>query len=91
MIGAVEGNNNISAVRLFNAASAFNKSNPIKPEPQQQPADAGTEIRENSILKNINIEEIKQYANSVGETNLSEEDIKYGLRFGRSVLVDYSA
>lgn len=91
MIGAVEGNNNISAVRLFNAASAFNKSNPVKPEEQQQSADAGTEVLENSILKNIDVNEIKQYANSVGETSLSEEDIKYGLRFGRSVLIDYSA
>lgn len=91
MIGAVEGNNNISAIRLFNAASAFNKANPVKPEPQQQSTEAGTEVLENSILKNINVDEIKQYANSVGETNLSEEDIKYGLRFGRSVLIDYSA
>lgn len=91
MLGAVEGNNNISAIRLFNATNAFNKSNPIKPESQLQTADEGTEIIENSILKDINVDEIKQYANSVGETNLSEDDIKYGLRFGRSVLINYSA
>lgn len=91
MLGAVEGNNNISAIRLFNATNAFSKSNPVKSDSQPQSAEAGTEIIENSILKDINVDEIKQYANSVGETNLSEEDIKYGLRFGRSVLINYSA
>lgn len=93
MLGAVEGNNNINAVKFFNAASAF-KTNPIKPEvPQisEEKNEAGTQIKENSILRNINVDEIKQYANSVGETSLTEEDIKYGLRYGRSVLIDYSA
>ena len=63
----------------------------MKQEVPQQDRDAGTEVKENSILRNIDVEEIKQYANSVGETNLSDEDIKYGLRFGRSVLIDYIA
>ena len=91
MIGAVEGNSNINAIRFFNATSAF-KNQPIKKdvEPQEQ-RESGTNIKENLILKNINVDEFKQYANSVGETNLSEEDIKYGLRFGRSVLINYSA
>ncbi len=91
MIGAVE-TGNISALRLFNATNAFGKSNPQKPEMQaQQISDVSTDVIENSILKNVDVEEIKQFASSVGENNLSDEDIKYGLRFGRSVLVDYSA
>ena len=90
MLGAVEGNSNISAIRFFNATNAF-KSQPQKQEIAQTQNDEGTKIKENSILRNINIEEIKKYADLVGETNLSEEDIKYGLKFGRSVLVNYSA
>ena len=91
MIGAVEGSSNINAVSFFNATSAFNKTNTAKQEIPEQNRNEGTEIRENSILKNINVEEIKQYAHSVGETNISDEDIKYGLKFGRSVLIDYIA
>ena len=91
MIGAVEGNNSVNTISFFNATSAFNKASTVKQEVPQQDRDAGTEVKENSILRNIDVEEIKQYANSVGETNLSDEDIKYGLRFGRSVLIDYIA
>ena len=32
-----------------------------------------------------------EYAQMMGEANLSEEDIKYGLSYGRSVIVEYSA
>lgn len=90
MLGAVQGNSNINAIRFFNATNAF-KSQPVKQEVAQKQTEEGTNIRENSILRNINVDEIKKYADSVGETNLSEEDIKYGLKFGRSVLVNYSA
>lgn len=90
MLGAVEGSNNISAIRFFNATSAF-KAQPTKQEVAQKNTDEGTNIKENSILKNVDVDEIKKYANLVGETNLTEEDIKYGLKFGRSVLVNYSA
>ena len=89
MVGAVEGNSNISAIRFFNATSAF-KNQPEKQEIAKRPAEEGTNIKENSILRNINVDEIKKYADAVGETNLSEEDIKYGLKFGRSVLINYS-
>ncbi len=90
MLGAVQGNSNINAIRFFNATNAF-KAQPVKQEIAQKQTEEGTNIRENSILRNINVDEIKKYADSVGETNLSEEDIKYGLKFGRSVLVNYSA
>lgn len=91
MLGAVESNNSINTVSFFNARNAFNKASAQKQDINLQQNEVETNIIDNSILRNINIDEIKQYANSVGEVNLSEEDIKYGLRFGRSVLVDYSA
>ena len=90
MIGAVEGNSNINAIRFFNATNAF-KAQPVKQEINPKQDEIGTNIKENSILKNIDVDEIKKYANLVGETNLNEEDIKYGLKFGRSVLINYSA
>ncbi len=38
----------------------------------------------------INVEEIRQYAFSMGES-LSIDDINYGLMYGRSVIADFSA
>ena len=51
MIGSVEGNNSINAIRFFNATNAF-KAQPTKQELAQNHSEEGTNIRENSILKN---------------------------------------
>ena len=53
--------------------------------------EVGTKVKEDRWLKNIDVDEIKKYASSVGETSLSNEDIAYALKFGRSVLINYSA
>ena len=37
----------------------------------------------------VDVEDIKKYAKYMGE-NLSIDDINYGLRYGRSVIADYS-
>lgn len=45
---------------------------------------------ENDVFKGVDIDDIKKSAQSIGE-EITEEDIKYGLTYGRSVLADYSA
>lgn len=83
----------INAVKLFNAANAF-KSNPVKHQELSEEnfsAQSGVDIRENSFLNDIDVEEIKEFARQAGEENFSEDDIKYGLKYGRSVLLDCSA
>ena len=47
-------------------------------------------IGQNDIFEGVNIEEIKQTAQSIGE-EITDDDIKYALTYGRSVLADYSA
>ena len=44
----------------------------------------------NDVFKGIDIDDIKKSAQSIGE-EITDEDIKYGLTYGRSVLADYSA
>ena len=80
MLGAVQGNSNINAIRFFNATNAF-KSQPAKQEVAQKQTEEGTNIRENSILRNINVDEIKKYADSVGETNLPRLKYPVGISF----------
>lgn len=94
MLGSVNSSSNISAIQLLNAANAFKNNTAVtKPiQPQEPFTTEGTDLKDdNNILKGQNIDEIKQYAELAGENNLSEDDIKYGLSYGRSVIVEYLA
>ena len=89
MVGNI-GSSKVSAIQLLNAANAFKNTKvqtPIK-EPQ---TSNGTDINDDSILKSQNVDEIKKFAQMAGENDLSEDDIKYGLSYGRSVIVEYLA
>lgn len=87
MVNAI-GTNNINPIQMFNAVNAFKASGQIKDSNIPETSD-GIEINDNSILKNQDTDEIKQFAKIVGEENLSNEDIQYGLTYGRSVIADY--
>lgn len=95
MLGSVNSNSNVSAIQLLNAANAFKNtkvSNPIEQNQKQEPqVSDGIDINDDSLLKSQNIDEIKKFAQMAGEDELSEEDIKYGLSYGRSVIVEYMA
>ena len=85
---------NINTVQLFNATNAFKNSKVKKPE-EQQPEELleeaiSTPSEAGGMFANHDVDEIKNIAQSVGEDNLSNDDIKYGLFYGRSVIVDYA-
>ena len=88
-------NSNISSIQFFRATSAFKNTSALK---QQQATVEETQVQEfepetpqmSKMFAKHNIDEIKSYAKSIGEENLSNEDIKYGMYYGRSVIVDYS-
>ena len=87
MVNAI-GNSNINPVQIFSALNAFKPiQNPIEniiPETSD-----GININDDNLLQSQNLEEIMQVAKTSGEENLSSEDIKYGLTYGRSVIADY--
>lgn len=89
MVNAI-GTNNINPVQMFNAVNAFRATEQVQnknlPEPE---TSDGIEINDNNILKNQDTDEIRQFAKIMGEENLSNEDIQYGLTYGRSVIADY--
>lgn len=82
------GTSNINPVQMFSALNAFKSSTPVN-ENQMPEVSEGLEINDNNILKNQDTDEIRQFAKVVGEDNLSNEDIQYGLTYGRSVIADY--
>lgn len=83
--------NNISQISLLNATNAFkNIQSKIQEEQAPQIQEDNLKLDNDFQLEGMNIDEIKEFATTVGENNLSNEDIKYGLKYGRSVIVDYS-
>ena len=94
MVGNI-GSSKVSASQLLNAANALKNTKVQTPIEQQQIKEPqtsnGTDINDDSILKSQNVDEIKKFAQMAGENDLSEDDIKYGLSYGRSVIVEYLA
>lgn len=87
MVNAI-GSQNINPVKMFNALNAF-KANEQVQEGKGPEISDGIDINDNNILQNQNLDEIKKFAQTAGEENLSNEDIQYGLTYGRSVIADY--
>ena len=94
MLGSVNSSqqiSNVSLIQRYNAANAFKNTNVTKPQFEEPITTDGIQINDNDILESQNVEEIKKFAELAGENNLTEEDIKYGLSYGRSVIVEYLA
>lgn len=87
MVNAI-GTGNINPIQMFNAVNAF-KSVSNSQEASIPETSDGIEINDNNILKNQDLDEIKQFAKVAGEESLSNEDIQYGITYGRSVIADY--
>ena len=84
------GTSNINPIQMFNAMNAF-KTAQVQPQQAAPEVSDGIGINENNILKDQNLDEIKQFAKSAGEENISDDDITYGITYGRSVIADYIA
>lgn len=82
------GTQNVNPVKMFSAINAFKASGQTQTNEMPEVSD-GLEINDN-ILKNQDLDEIKQFAKIAGEDSLSDEDIQYGFTYGRSVIADYS-
>jgi len=97
MVNAISSN--ISSLQLLRAQNAFNQAK-IEPKQQEEIPEITEEISEESSLpkagttveklQNEIIDTIRNDLTGINE-DITDEDIRYGLTFGRSVLVDCSA
>ena len=88
MLPRIESN----SVQQFSALSAFKSNkNLSKPEANEDvEVSRGTETASaKSLLDRIDVNELRECAKTVGEFNISDDDIKYGLRYGRSVIAEF--
>jgi len=88
MVNAI-GATNINPIQMFNAVNAFKATEQVSENKLAEPSN-GIELNDdNNLLKGQDTEDIKQFAKIVGEENLSDDDIRYGITYGRSVIADY--
>lgn len=91
MISSIQNNN----VQRFSAVNALKTSaSAIKPNESAQDSVAentGTAIKTapKSLLDRVDIADVRKCAEYVGEFNISDDDIKYGLMYGRSVIAEF--
>ena len=86
-------NSGVNSVQQFSAVNAFRNNKNLKPaeELQEKPAElSGTKTTSTpSLLDRIDVNDVRKYAESVGEYNVSDDDIKYGILYGRSVIAEW--
>lgn len=82
-----------NSVQAFTAVNAFKNSQEALKKDNFRVEDntpSGVDLKDNNrILKDQDVEDIRKYAKIAGEDNLTNEDIKYGLTYGRSVIAEY--
>lgn len=88
----VEQNNSVQA---FSAVNAFRTSAHVtKPETKDtenivENTGSGTKSAPKSLLERVDVADIKKFAGYAGEYDITDEDIKYGLMYGRSVIAEW--
>jgi len=80
-----------NSVQQFSALSAFKSNkNVTKPESEPKEVSGGTKSSNaKTLLDRIDVNEVRECAKTVGEFNISDDDIKYGLLYGRSVIAEF--
>ena len=89
MLSGIETN----SIQQFSALNAFKSARtlPKKEEESAKPeVSQGTETTTaKSLLDRIDVNDVRECAKTVGEFNISDDDIKYGLLYGRSVIAEF--
>ena len=78
-------------VQQFSAVNAFKSNQNIqKPEAEDTEVSKGVNTASaKTLLDRIDVNEVRECAKTVGEFNISDDDIKYGLLYGRSVIAEF--
>ncbi|MCM1003340.1 MAG: hypothetical protein NC408_03245 [Candidatus Gastranaerophilales bacterium] len=87
MISSIQSNN----VQRFSAVNALrNNATLTKPqEAEVQVEEKTSVVAPKGLLDRVDVADIRKNAEFVGEFNITDEDIKYGLMYGRSVIAEF--
>ena len=92
MLSSVGQNNTVQAFSAVNALRT--SSNLLKPKEAEQEniieeTSVATKAAPKGLLERVDVSDIRKCAEFVGEFNISDDDIKYGLMYGRSVIAEF--
>ena len=86
-------NTNVNSVQQFSALNAFKSNKTVKPqEEHQEKPEVASGVKTTStpsLLERIDVNDLRKCAESVGEFNITDDDIKYGILYGRSVIAEW--
>lgn len=91
-IQSVQNNQGVNLLQYISAKNAFQNINTEKKNNDDINLNKKVEntFDDKNMVSKINTQEVKSYASQMNET-LTDDDIKYGLVYGRSVIADYIA
>ena len=93
MLSSVGQNNNVQRFSAVNAlrTSAAQLNKPAEQEQNSivENTSDGVKSAPKGLLERVDVTDIRKHASFVGEFNISDDDIKYGLMYGRSVIAEY--
>ena len=93
MLSSVGQSNNLQRFSAVNAlrtgANILNKPVEEAEESVIDKTSNGTKSAPKSLLERVDVTDIRKCAEYVGEFNISDDDIKYGLMYGRSVIAEF--
>lgn len=93
-IQSVQNSDGINLLQYISAKNAFQNINLDKKNDNIDETNHKKEVEstfdDKNMVAKINTQEVKNYAFQMNE-NLTDDDIKYGLVYGRSVIADYIA
>ena len=93
MLSSVGQNNNVQRFSAVNAlrtsANQLNKPAENGQESVIDNTSTATKVAPKGLLERVDVSDIRKCAEYVGEYNISDDDIKYGLMYGRSVIAEY--
>ena len=93
MLSSVGQNNNVQRFSAVNAlrteANRLNKPAEKEIESVISQTSDGTKSAPKSLLERVDVADVRKCAEYVGEFNISDDDIKYGLMYGRSVIAEF--
>ncbi|MCI5823471.1 MAG: hypothetical protein MRZ90_00885 [Candidatus Gastranaerophilales bacterium] len=92
-IQSIQNNQGVNLLQYLNAKNAFQDINTEKKN-NDDDINLNKKVEntfdDKNMVSKINTQEVKNYATQMNET-LTDDDIKYGLVYGRSVIADYIA
>ena len=88
----IEQNNSVQAFSAVNALrtnSNITKPGDIEQNNAVEKTGNGIKSAPKSLLERVDVADIRKFAEYAGEYNLTDDEIKYGLMYGRSVIAEW--